>query len=138
MFNIYTQGSYSEVTLDSKTIISSYSLPIATIDQGNQSITINVEAVQEFYSNTTSKHVNRAFITILNTLEEFIQATPTEQVTKTRELIFIHEMLTTAYKSNGRKRLEALSLANDRLSDHYYQVYNMNQLVYNYMNEGAF
>lgn len=138
MFNLITQGQYAEVTLDNKTIISSYSLPIATIDRDRQSVTINIEAVQEFYSNTTTKHINHSFFTILGELEEFMNATPIEQIAKLKELFSIHELLTCAHLSRGQKRLEALRLANDKQSDHYFQVYSSNQLIYNFMNEGAF
>lgn len=138
LFNIYTEGNYTEVTIDNKTIISSYSLPIATIDNSNQSIIINLQAIEEFHSTTTSRHVNRAFITINEALDNFILATPSEQSTKINELFSIRALVTEALQATGKKRLECLFYANEKLSEHYYNVYDMHRLIYNFMNEGGF
>ena len=137
-FNLYNEGSYSESTIYSRTIIASYSLPIALIDHASKAVMVNLEAIEEFHSTTTSKHVNRAFITILETLDRAISEVSygNEPNNKTAELLSIYHLLDKAFKSKQGARLECLKIANDKNSPYFYTVYNSYELVHSFMNEG--
>ena len=137
-FNLYNEGSYTESTIYSRTIIASYSLPIALIDHASKTVMINLEAIEEFHSTTTSKHVNRAFITITETLDRAISELSygNEPTAQTIELLEIYHLIDKAYKSKQGARLECLKIANDKGNPHFYTVYNSYELVHSFMNEG--
>ena len=99
---------------------------------------LNLEAIEEFHSTTTSKHVNRAFITILENLDRAISEATynNEPNRKTTELLDIYHLLNKAFKSKQGARLECLKIANDKNSPHFYTVYNSFELVHAFMNEG--
>ena len=132
MFNIITEGNYTEVTIGTKTVTASYNYPLTVIDNQAREIYINVEGVTRFFSTTTSKHVNRALSRMVTALDSFIYDViefelETEQ--DITELYALKVLLEKALASTKDKRLECLRLMNDKGNKHFYTVYNEYELM---------
>ena len=132
MFNITTEGSYTKAIIGSKAIISSYDLPIAVINKRSKAFYINLEAIERFYSNTTSKHVTKALRQLNDMLSSYIydiiEYTDTTEH-EVAELYDIQALIDKAITAPPSKRAECLRLANDKGNKHFFTVYTDNELI---------